>query len=444
MRRLRAREATRRAIIQCCLADTVLIAIFGVWDMPRFTVLLPAHNRADVIGYSIRSILAQTEADYELFVVGDGCTDGTAEVVAAFSDPRVRWFDLPKAPAGGYANRNIALREATGELIAYAQHDDLMLPDHLQRLGQAMKPGIGWAYSRPLWVSTDGILVPYGTDLTIPDELTFFLNVGNTIPSNCVVHRRECLDQAGYWPEHGIADWTLWRTIIRHLGAERIAYVPVGTALHFSAIWKNSRHSGVPEVLHWLQSIDDTGWWPAVLQQSVPGQEQRVWYEALEAGGAPFVAALREAVDKVIDRQAWRSIMHTAPLVRELKDAQQAASAHAASIETQLRDMHARHEAARAKATTLEAHLTQAQAQCETALATVSALEERLRAAQAHLTDSETALLQSHAAADDLAEQLRASRAESADHRQQLDAMLASRSWRVLEPTRRLVRFLRR
>src|SRR4051794_20975014 len=169
--------------------------------MPRFTVLLPTHNRADVIGFAIRSILAQTETDFELLVVGDGCTDGTAEIVAGFDDPRISWFALNKAPYSGYSNRNIVLREAKGEFIAYAQHDDLMLPDHLALFGRAMQSEIDWAYSRPLWVTTDGIIVPYGTNLTIPDELRHFLEVRNTIPSNCVVHRRDCLERFGYWPE---------------------------------------------------------------------------------------------------------------------------------------------------------------------------------------------------------------------------------------------------
>jgi glycosyltransferase involved in cell wall biosynthesis len=285
---------------------------------------LPTHNRADVIAYSIRSVLAQTERDFELFVVGDGCTDETAEVVAAFDDLRIRWFDLPKSPHSGYANRNIALRQASGEFIAYAQHDDLMFPDHLARFREVMASAVAWAYSRPLWVTRDGIVVPYGTNLKHRDERAFFLDVRNTIPSNCVVHRRDCLENFGYWPEDisQVADWMLWKTYIRCLGPERIAYLPIATALHFSAVWKNSRHCGVPEVLHWLKIIENTGWWPSELRRSVPspGQEQRVWSEALDEGGEKFVGELRFAVDRVMDRQAWSSLLHVLPRVAELEE----------------------------------------------------------------------------------------------------------------------------
>src|SRR5215510_8295208 len=132
---------------------------------PRFTVLLPTHDRADVLGFAIASVLAQSEPDFELLVVADGCTNATASVVASFADPRIRFFDLPKAPHFGYANRNVALREAKGELIAFAPDDDLWLPDHLEALVPLFaEDRVELAHSRPAWVSREGFVFPVAVD----------------------------------------------------------------------------------------------------------------------------------------------------------------------------------------------------------------------------------------------------------------------------------------
>ena len=144
---------------------------------PLFSVLMPTHNRADVLGYAIQSVLWQSAPDFELLIVGDGCTDNTAEVVAQYQDPRIRWFDLPKAPYFGYANRNIALREARGEYVAFAADDDLLLPDHLALLaGEAVRTQAEWLYSRPVWVTSDGVVVPSMVNLHNTDELHSFLD----------------------------------------------------------------------------------------------------------------------------------------------------------------------------------------------------------------------------------------------------------------------------
>ncbi len=87
---------------------------------PRFSILLPTRDRPELLRLAIRSVLASTAPDFELLVVGDGASRDTAAVVASFSDARIKWFDLPKAPHMGYANRNVALRQAAGEFIAFA------------------------------------------------------------------------------------------------------------------------------------------------------------------------------------------------------------------------------------------------------------------------------------------------------------------------------------
>jgi glycosyltransferase involved in cell wall biosynthesis len=276
---------------------------------------MPTHNRADVVCYAIKSVLYQTESDFELLIVGDGCTDETAKVVASFDDTRIHWYDLPKAPYFGYANRNIALRDAKGDLIAFAAHDDLLFPDHLELLANAIdETGADWIYSRPLWVSTDGIIVPYCTNLNNADELDRFLNVGNTIPASCVMHRSTCFDQSGYWPENipSAADWHFWVRIINDGNRANFGYLTTPTTLHFSADWRKSRFSSASEVKTLLEIADDASWWPASLKHSVSEHqtEQSVLFATMTTEGPEWRRQVRRDVETVIDRIAWDAVQY--------------------------------------------------------------------------------------------------------------------------------------
>jgi hypothetical protein len=283
---------------------------------PRFTVLLPTHNRADVLGYAIQSVLDQTEVDLELLIVADGCTDHTAEVVSRFKDPRIRFFDLPKAPYFGYANRNIALKESKGRLIAFAAHDDLWFPDHLKLMDELLSTTKApWGYSRPLWVSTDGIIVPFCTNLKIAEERAYFFEKANSLPAACVVHTREALEKAGYWPEEvpSAGDWVLWKRMIKNAEGH-LAYLRTPTTLHFSANWKQCRHSMMPDVQTLLSLVDAVDWWPDILRHPPDAKPEQVqlWH-ALSSGGMPWVTSLRDAIDTVIDRIAWHSVKEMLP-----------------------------------------------------------------------------------------------------------------------------------
>jgi glycosyltransferase involved in cell wall biosynthesis len=283
---------------------------------PRFSILLPTHNRADVLGLAIESTLAQTEPDFELLIVADGCTDDTCDVVAKFKDLRIRLFDLPKAPHFGYANRNIALSEAKGRFIAYMAHDDLLLPDHLELMGNLLDSSkASWGYSRPLWVSTDGVVVPFCVNLHLEDERNYFLEQHNTIPASCVVHTRTVLERVGYWPEDiaSAADWELWKRMIKDSKGP-VAFWRQPTTLHFSANWKCSRHSLMKEVQTLLSIADHAEWWPEILRYSSKEKpEQQLLWNAIKSGNNAWVTAFRAAIDTVVDRIAWTAIRELMP-----------------------------------------------------------------------------------------------------------------------------------
>jgi glycosyltransferase involved in cell wall biosynthesis len=99
---------------------------------PRITVVVPLYNKKAFIARTLTSVLAQSIQDIEVIVVDDGSTDDGGSIVATCTDPRVR---LVRKENGGDASaRNMGIRAATGEYIAFIDADDEWLPDHLSVL----------------------------------------------------------------------------------------------------------------------------------------------------------------------------------------------------------------------------------------------------------------------------------------------------------------------
>jgi GT2 family glycosyltransferase len=96
--------------------------------MPAVSVVIPAFNRADLIGETIASILAQTLAPCEVLVVNDGSTDATGEVIRSFGST-VR--EITIANSGQMVALNRGLAEAKGTFVAFCDSDDLWRPEHL-------------------------------------------------------------------------------------------------------------------------------------------------------------------------------------------------------------------------------------------------------------------------------------------------------------------------
>ncbi|MEP7356397.1 MAG: glycosyltransferase family A protein, partial [Anaerolineales bacterium] len=96
---------------------------------PRITVIVNSYNSRPYIAEALDSVLAQTLAPFELLVMDDGSTDGTADVVRAYG-PRVQWHQQPRA--GVAAARNNIVPRARGDLIAFLDADDFWTPTKLE------------------------------------------------------------------------------------------------------------------------------------------------------------------------------------------------------------------------------------------------------------------------------------------------------------------------
>ena len=95
---------------------------------------MPVHNRASTVGRAVASVLAQEHRDFELIAVDDGSTDGSADAILAFADPRVRLVRLPRN-VGSNPARNRGIEQSSAPLLAFLDSDDEYLPS---RLGSAV------------------------------------------------------------------------------------------------------------------------------------------------------------------------------------------------------------------------------------------------------------------------------------------------------------------
>ena len=96
----------------------------------RVSVIIPTYNRAWCLAEAIDAVLAQTYSDFELIVVDDGSTDDTVAILATYAD-KIRLFR--QANQGVSAARNLGIRKARGELLAFLDSDDLWQPEKLAR-----------------------------------------------------------------------------------------------------------------------------------------------------------------------------------------------------------------------------------------------------------------------------------------------------------------------
>jgi len=95
-----------------------------------FSVVIPLFNKEKSVSDTIRSVLVQTDPEFEVIIVNDGSTDSSREKAALFSDSRIQIIDQQNC--GVSAARNAGIKAASNPYIAFMDGDDIWEPDYLQ------------------------------------------------------------------------------------------------------------------------------------------------------------------------------------------------------------------------------------------------------------------------------------------------------------------------
>lgn len=200
-----------------------------------FTIAIPSHDRRATVLLAALSALSQTRPPVEVIVLCDGCTDGTETALAGLADDRLVVLSLPKLPGYAYAHRNVALERARGSAILWLGDDDLLLPDHLARVGALWDTGSYDVVTAPaVLVHPDDTLEWVGDNWAIErNRRALERRNGNVMASVSigVALAREIGGWDAAVPR--AADWDLWKRALA--AGARPGGTGKPTVLHFRA-----------------------------------------------------------------------------------------------------------------------------------------------------------------------------------------------------------------
>ena len=106
---------------------------------PFFSVVIPVYNKGPHVARAIKSVLTQTFQDFEMVLINDASTDNSLDEMNRFSDPRIRVLHRDTPGPGGYAARNLGIRDAKAEWVAFLDADDEWYPEHLGKMKELIE-----------------------------------------------------------------------------------------------------------------------------------------------------------------------------------------------------------------------------------------------------------------------------------------------------------------
>ena len=157
-------------------------------------------NGASTLQEALDSVMAQTFSDWEVIVWDDCSTDGSANIVARFSDPRIRYFLSPEETSLGKARDN-AIRQARGEWLAFLDQDDVWMPRKLEMQMALADQNTGIIYGRTVRFYPSGMERDYDQahefkPLPEGDIFTQLFTKGCFIAMSSAVFRRSAIEEA--------------------------------------------------------------------------------------------------------------------------------------------------------------------------------------------------------------------------------------------------------
>ncbi len=242
--------------------------------MTRISIVIPAYNDERTLRETLESALNQTCPAHEVLVVDDGSKDRTEEIARSFGD-RIRYIKQNNQGIAGA--RNTAVREATGDWIAFLDHDDLVLPTKIEKQLALIdaNPDLVVVYSGFTYIFEDGTTqyVPAFPARDLWPALRYRTPI---LPSTSIIRRSALLEVGGFVPLYCVDDWNLWFRLVRRYSASAFQDYPEGLTLYRR--WEGNESRNFMPIASAVLGMMDS-----VLLDGLSGFWREVWRRRIEA-----------------------------------------------------------------------------------------------------------------------------------------------------------------
>ena len=187
---------------------------------PLISIIIPTYNRAVLLQETLNSILNQTYHNFEIIIISDASPDNTNEVIKKFDDNRIIFHELADNLKYPGRVRNVGLRLAKGEFIAFCDDDDLWMKHKLETQINYLL-----AHDNIDMIATNSFLFPGHILPSMQLWKNKTLSYGcilsrNPIITPSVLLRKSVLNSIGLFDENELLhigeDWDLWIRILQN------------------------------------------------------------------------------------------------------------------------------------------------------------------------------------------------------------------------------------
>jgi glycosyltransferase involved in cell wall biosynthesis len=101
--------------------------------LPLVTVVVSTYNRPSILRSALKSVMYQTFEQWQVFVIGDNCSEETAQMIQELNHPKIKYHNNPLRYGEQSGSNNIGMALSTTKYVALLNHDDVWTPDYLEK-----------------------------------------------------------------------------------------------------------------------------------------------------------------------------------------------------------------------------------------------------------------------------------------------------------------------